>query len=298
MLKKYTIDGTKKLNIKKLPTNAKKEKLNREEIEVKYEENTKKMATLQDKLYAAGKEGIVVIFQALDAAGKDSSIKKVMTTMNPQGVHVHSFGVPSEEELRHDYMWRIHDHIPPRGEVAIFNRSYYEDVITVQVHSFHKNYDMPDRIKNEKNKDFFEKRYRQINDFERYLFENGYRVVKIFLNVSKDEQKARFLDRIERPEKNWKFNPSDLKDRAVFDKQLKTFEKVINATSTEESPWYVLPADQKWFTRYLISEIMVNVFEECQPHFPEVSEEMKLKIKEAHQILLAEDTEEKNNKEQ
>ncbi|MDD4851422.1 MAG: polyphosphate kinase 2 family protein, partial [Gemmiger sp.] len=245
----------------------------KEEILAKTERNMAQMAALQDALYADGREGIILILQALDAAGKDSTVKHVMSGMNPQGVVVHSFKQPSSEELAHDYLWRVNRCLPERGKIAIFNRSYYEDVLVVQVHDLQKNYKMPARVLNDDKDDFFKKRYRQIRNYEEYLHENGYQVVKIFLHVSKDEQKKRFLERIDDPNKNWKFSSSDLKERALFDEYTKTFDKVITETATAHSPWYALPADQKWYTRYLVSEIMVDTLKRCAPAYPRLSEE-------------------------
>ena len=270
---RYRVEENDSFNIRKFPTNSEDDKVEKEEIIAKFEENLLVMKELQEKLYADAREGLIVVIQALDAAGKDSTIKHVMTGFNPAGVHVHSFKAPSSIELSHDYLWRIHANVPARGEIAIFNRSHYEDVVAVQVRKYYESYVMADRIWKDKPEEMFKKRYRQIRDFEEYLYENSYKVVKIFLNISKDKQKERFLERIEKPEKNWKFNASDLIDRDLFDKYLDTFEEVIEETSTEHSPWYVLPADQKWYTRYLVSEIMIDELKKINPKFPEVSEE-------------------------
>lgn len=288
MLKQYKFDGSEKLNIKKIPTNAVEDKVEREEIEAKFSENLLKMEELQEKLYADGREGVIVVIQALDAAGKDSTIKHVMTGFNPQGVYVESFKVPSEEEAAHDFLWRIHRHVPERGDIVIFNRSHYEEVLTVQINDIHKGYRLAERVKNDSDQEFFKKRYRQIRDFEEYLYENSYRIVKIYLNVSKAEQKERFLERIERQEKNWKFNAGDLDVRDQFDTYLETYEKVINETATKHSPWYVIPADQKWYTRYLVSEIMLDLLKEIDPQFPEVSKEQIEAMEESKKRLLEE----------
>ncbi len=267
----YRFDGSKSCKVEDLPTDGKKENLNKDEILAKTEKNLTEMAALQDALYADGREGVVFILQALDAAGKDSTVKHVMSGMNPQGVVVHSFKQPSAVELAHDYLWRVNNCLPERGKIAIFNRSYYEDVLVVQVHDLQKNYKMPEHCLNDGKEEFFKKRYRQIRSFEEYLYENGYRVVKIFLHVSKGEQKKRFLERIDDPNKNWKFSSSDLKERALFDQYCKTFDEVIDATATEHSPWYALPADQKWYTRYLVSEIVVDTLKKCKPAYPHLS---------------------------
>ena len=209
---RYLFDGSHPCALRKLPCDSKDDHVKKEDILAKTAENLEKMTALQDAFYADGREGLVIILQALDAAGKDSTVKHVMGGLNPQGVQVTSFKQPTSEELHHDFLWRVNKALPPRGSIAIFNRSYYEDVL-VQVHDLQKTYQMAPRVLEDSKKDFFEKRYRQIRSYEEYLYENSYRVVKIFLHVSKDEQKKRFLERIDRPEKNWKFSCSDLKER-------------------------------------------------------------------------------------
>lgn len=288
MLEKYTFDGKKTLELKEIPTNAKEDGVEKAEIKKKMKKNLETMQSLQEKLYADSKEGIIVVLQALDAAGKDSAIRHVMTVLNPQGMQVKSFKAPNAEELAHDYLWRIHANVPEKGGIAIFNRSHYEDVVAVQVRGLRKHFAMAERIREESDKDFFKKRYEQIKDFETYLYDNSYRVVKIFLNVSMKKQKERFLERIDRQEKNWKFDVSDIEDRALFAEYQKTYEEAINRTATKECPWYVLPADQKWYTRYLISEIMVRVMTDCDPQFPQVSEDTLRIMKEARVELVEE----------
>ena len=234
---RYLFDGSHPCALRKLPCDSKDDHVKKEDILAKTAENLEKMAALQDAFYADGREGLVIILQALDAAGKDSTVKHVMGGLNPQGVQVTSFKQPTSEELHHDFLWRVNKVLPPRGSIAIFNRSYYEDVLVVQVHDLQKTYQMAPRVLEDSKKDFFEKRYRQIRSYEEYLYENSYRVVKIFLHVSKDEQKKRFLERIDRPEKNWKFSCSDLKERMRFDEYLDTFDEVITATATKHRPW-------------------------------------------------------------
>ena len=251
-------------------TDAGEAEIGKEEAARRMAKNLRRCAQLQDALYAEGREGIVIVLQAMDAAGKDSTIKHVMTGMNPQGVTVTSFKQPSKEELAHDYLWRAVRALPERGCIAIFNRSYYEDVLVVDVHDMYKGYRMASRCIDESEEKFFEKRYRQINDFEEYLYENSFRVVKIFLNVSKETQKERFLARIDDETKNWKFSASDLKERAYWDEYMKTYQAVIRATSTKHSPWYVVPADKKWYARYLVSEILLDTLESCRPQYPEL----------------------------
>lgn len=289
MIQKYTFDGEKKLKLMDIPTNSKEDGVNKDEIIDKFRMNLEEMKNLQEKLYADGKEGIIVVIQAMDAAGKDSAIKHVMTTLNPQGINVISYDAPSKAELAHGYLWRIHKNIPARGSIAVFNRSHYEDVVTVQVRGLNNNYEMAERIMKKDSRTFFRQRYEQIRNFEEYLYQESYRVVKIFLKVSKDKQKERLLDRIERKDKNWKFDPRDVEDRVLFDRYMKTYEEAINETATKNCPWFVLPADQKWYTRYLISEIMVQVMRDCNPKFPEVSQEDIAKMEVCKESLLIED---------
>lgn len=285
---RYRYDDHERPDLRDLPTHAGVDKDCREEIERRTAENIETMKQLQEALYADGREGIVLVLQALDAAGKDSIIKHVMSGLNPQGVMVHSFKQPGAEELSHDYLWRVVKQLPPRGSIAIFNRSHYEDVLAVQILELWKKAQLPDRVLQDSRSEFFRKRYRQIRQFEEYLYENGYRVVKVFLNVSKEEQGKRFLERIEKPEKNWKFASSDLETRARFDDYIDLYEEVIRETASDHSPWYVLPADQKWYTRYLLSEIMVDVLQSCDSRFPELSEEERAHLEEAREQLLRE----------
>ena len=281
-IKEYRFDGDKECDIQKMPTNSKMDKSRREEIVRKTNENQMKIDALQDRLYADSKESLVIIIQALDAAGKDSTIKHVMSGINPQGIDVYSFKQPTSEELAHDFLWRANKAMPRRGKMAIFNRSYYEDVLVVKVHELQKTYQMAERCLK---KDFFEKRYKHIRHYEEYLYDNSYRIVKIFLNVSSEEQKKRFLERIEIPEKNWKFSESDLKERALWDDYMEAFNTAITKTATKEAPWYVIPADQKWYTRYLVSEIMLDALKKINPQYPEVSEEMREAMREAKKQL-------------
>ncbi|MBO7727028.1 MAG: polyphosphate kinase 2 family protein [Oscillospiraceae bacterium] len=285
-LKEYTFDGSRKLDLEKLPTNSKKDDVDKEKIIRKTEENLAKMQELQDRLYADGREGVIIVLQAMDAAGKDSTIKHVMGGFNPQGVEVHSFKQPSADELAHDFLWRLNKCIPRRGYIAIFNRSYYEDVLVVQVHEMNKGYHIAERVIGQPTEQFFQKRYRHIRNYEEYLYENGYRIVKIFLNVSKEKQKERFLERLDTPAKIWKFSGSDLKERALWGEYQKAYEKTINETATEVNPWYVLPADQKWYTRYLVSEAIVRTLEDIDPQYPEMPAEEKAKLGEYREALI------------
>jgi len=282
---KYAIKGGKKIDIRKLSTNSKDDGVDKEEIIAKYEANKAELALLQDRFYADGREGIIVVIQALDASGKDSAIKNVFSGINPQGVVVHSYKAPTSEELDHDYLWRIHRDVPRRGEIAVFNRSHYEDLVTVQVEGIKPHYHMNDRIIGKDDKTFFGERCEQVNSFEQYLYDNGYRIIKIFLHVSKEEQTTQLLERIELPEKNWKFRADDLKVRDKFDAYLDCFNDVINKTSTKTNPWYVLPGDQRWYTRYLITELLLDTLKACEPEYPELPDEEKAKLDECAKIL-------------
>lgn len=263
--KEYRYDGSRKLNIRNLSTDAGEEKARKKELQQKTVENIARAAELQEKLMAAGCEGLIVAIQARDAAGKDSLIKKVFSGLNPAGLEVHSFKAPSKDELEHDYLWRIMQAMPPRGHIGVFNRSHYEDVLVTKVHHMEKDYALAPRCVTA---DFYEKRYVQLRNWEQYLYENGYRMVKIFLNVSKEEQRKRFLDRMELAEKHWKLSIADMKERAQWDEYDEAYEDAINATATEKSPWYVVPADAKWYTRYVVSEILVDILEEMDPQYP------------------------------
>ncbi|MEZ5578950.1 MAG: polyphosphate kinase 2 family protein [Candidatus Competibacteraceae bacterium] len=221
----------------------------------KLEQNIAELAEYQDILYAQDTYALLLIFQAMDAAGKDGAIKHVMSGVNPQGCQVYSFKSPSAEELDHDYLWRTNKVMPERGRIGIFNRSYYEEVLVVRVH--------PELLDHQKippsaRENIWKRRYDQINNMEKYLSENGVVILKFFLNVSKEEQKKRFLERIDRPEKNWKFSTADAKERAFWDDYQNAYEDCLNRTSTEWAPWFVVPADNKWFTRLTVSEIVVR----------------------------------------
>ena len=253
-------------------------------------EDIEKLSALQGKLYAQDRYSVLVIFQAMDAAGKDGTIKHVMSGINPQGCQVYSFKQPSAEELDHDYLWRINRCLPERGRIGIFNRSQYEDVLIAKVH--------PEIILSNKlpgvtsledvTPKFWKKRYRQINDYERYLTENGTIVLKFFLNVSKDEQKRRFLARLEDEAKNWKFSTSDLKERSYWDDYMKAYSDMLTHTSTEDAPWYVIPADNKWFMRYAVGRILCERMGELDLHYPEMPVEARHKIDDFKKALLDE----------
>jgi len=253
----------------------------KEEAAEKLQNDIAELVRLQDILYAHDVYGILMIFQALDAAGKDGTIKHVMSGVNPQGCQVYSFKAPSTEELDHDYLWRCMKALPERGRIGIFNRSYYEEVLVVKVHE--------DMLKKQKlppiksKDDLWEQRYDEINQFEKYLVKNGIIVLKFYLHVSKDEQKKRFLKRINQPEKNWKFSLADAKERTHWKEYQKAYEDLFNHTSTKWAPWYIIPADNKWFTRAAVADVVVKKLNDLKLEYPNISEEHKqelLKVKE------------------
>jgi PPK2 family polyphosphate:nucleotide phosphotransferase len=249
--------------------------------------NVEKLRQLQDVLYAQDTHSLLIIFQAMDAAGKDGAIEHVMSGVNPQGVSVVSFKQPSDEERSHDYLWRCQKNLPERGRIGIFNRSHYEEVLVVRVHpEILAGSHLPQAVKNDKN--IWKKRFDHMRDWEQHLTENGIHILKFFLNVSKDEQKQRFLDRIEEPEKNWKFSMGDVKERGHWDDYMKAYEEAIEATSTENAPWYVIPADKKWFTRLAVSEVIVQKLGSMDLHYPEVSDEHRADLIEAKKLLESE----------
>jgi PPK2 family polyphosphate:nucleotide phosphotransferase len=227
----------------------------------------------QSRLAAQDTYGVLMVLQALDAGGKDSTIKHVMSGVNPQGVVVHGFRKPSAEELDHDYLWRYAQKLPARGQITIFNRSHYEEVLVVRVHpEILEKQQLPPAARAD---DVWTRRYRQINDWERFLVENGFPVVKLFLNLSREEQRCRFLRRIDYPDANWKFNSNDVKERANWDEYQAAFSEMLSATSTEHAPWYVIPADHKWVMRVAVAAVLVNTLVEIDPQYPTVAEDAR-----------------------
>ncbi len=285
-IEKYAVTGREKVKIGDFATRDGDDLDKKEVTEKLMPANIGKMAALQEKLYAENEHAVLVVLQAMDAAGKDGTIKHVMTGLNPQGTQVVSFKVPSSEENDHDYLWRIVKALPRRGEIGIFNRSHYEDVIVSRVHDLISASQIPDELITP---DIWERRYRQIRDFERYLGENGVTVVKIFLHVSKEEQRQRLLARINEGEKNWKFSSGDIHERKYWDKYQEAYEQLLNHTSTPEAPWYVVPADRKWFARYLVSQILTETLERIDPRFPDLSAQERALLAECKDILEKED---------
>jgi PPK2 family polyphosphate:nucleotide phosphotransferase len=248
-------------------------------------EGVRLLSEYQARLAAQGTWGVLVILQALDAAGKDGTIRHVMSGVNPQGVRVHSFKVPSAEELDHDFLWRYARRLPARGEIGIFNRSHYEEVLVVRVHP--QNLARQRLPKAAKKGDIWRRRYQQINEWERYLAENGFRIVKLFLNLSREEQRIRFLRRLDVPDRNWKFSAADVHEREFWDEYQRAFSEMLSRTSTEWAPWYVIPADRKWFARVGAGAVLVHALMEIDPRFPTVSEEERLRLARAKEALEA-----------
>jgi PPK2 family polyphosphate:nucleotide phosphotransferase len=243
------------------------------------------LSEYQARLAAQDTYGVLVILQAMDAAGKDGTIRHVMSGVNPQGVSVHSFKVPSVEELDHDYLWRYACRLPARGDIGIFNRSHYEEVLVVRVHP--ANLDRQKLPSEATGRNIWKRRYREINDWERYLTDNGFRIVKIFLNLSKEEQRRRFLSRIDEPEKNWKFSAADVREREFWDDYQSAFSEMLSSTSTRWAPWYVIPADHKWFARIAASAVIAHTLIDIDPHFPVVDEATRAQLQERKKELEA-----------
>jgi len=245
------------------------------------------LAEAQERLYAADTWSVLVVLQAMDAAGKDGAIKHVMSGINPQGCQVFSFKQPSKEELDHNYLWRYWKAMPERGRIGIFNRSYYEEVLVVRVHP---ELAQAERIPDSKiNAAFWTDRYEDLNNMERHLTRNGTRVIKFFLNVSRKEQRKRFLDRLNDPSRHWKFSPSDISERGHWDDYMKAYEEAIAATSTKWAPWHVVPADHKWVARAIIAHTIAAAVDDLNPQYPEVTPEQRKAIKAARAQLEAED---------
>ena len=260
--------------------------LDKEQGEELLAQGVELLSEYQERLAAQDTHGVVVVLQALDAAGKDGTIRHVMSGVNPQGVSVHSYKAPSSLELDHDYLWRFASNLPRRGEIGIFNRSYYEEVLVVRVHpEILQNQQLPRRARG---RDVWKKRYRDINAWEQYITDQGFTVVKLLLNLSKEEQRTRFLRRIDLPDHNWKFSAADVKERAYWDDYQKAFSEMLSNTSTEWAPWYVIPADHKWFARICASAVIANALIKIDPKFPKVSPEAHDALMETKGLLEAE----------
>lgn len=272
-----------KINLSKISTSDTNGFNSKKEAKAMLKDNIKKMVELQAKLYAQDKYAMLIIFQAMDAAGKDGTIKHVMSGLNPQGTQVYSFKQPSKTELDHGYLWRINKALPEKGRIGIFNRSHYEDVLVVRVHDLISDQITPLKFRN---KNIWKQRFQQINNFEKYLYENGIIILKFFLHISKDEQKKRFLKRIDDPAKNWKFSEGDIKERAYWENYQKVYQEAISETSKTYAPWFIIPADKKWFTRLVVSEIIVYEMEKLEPDYPKLTGEQLNKLRKAKELLL------------
>ncbi len=267
------------VDLDKWPTQGKPTYKSKDDYKAILEDHVAQLSDLQRMHYASNRYAVLLIFQAMDAAGKDSAIRHVMSGVNPQGCQVFSFKHPSPAELQHDFLWRTTRDLPERGRIGIFNRSYYEEVLIVRVHrEILQGEGLPDAIQD--NKAIWHDRYRSIVDLERHLHCNGTRIVKFFLHLSKDEQRKRFLERIDEPEKNWKFSMDDIKERGFWKQYMKAYEKCLSATSTKDSPWYIVPADDKESARLIVSQIVIETLKDLKMSYPETSPER-------HQELLA-----------
>ncbi|KAB8333190.1 polyphosphate kinase 2 family protein [Scytonema tolypothrichoides VB-61278] len=279
----FIVKPGSKISLKDYDSNYTGHFQNKADAQGKLEADIQQLKKYQNVLYAQNTYALLIIFQAMDAAGKDSTIKHVMSGVNPQGCQVFSFKTPSTEELDHDYLWRSTKALPERGRIGIFNRSYYEEVLVVRVHpGFLKKQQLPHIPEGNQ---IWKQRFEEINNFEKYLVNNGIVVLKFFLNVSKDEQKKRFLDRIKLPEKHWKFSINDAQERAFWNDYMHAYEDVFNHTSTSWAPWYIIPADHKWFTRLAVANIICTKLKELNLQYPTVSEEHKQYLLQAKQML-------------
>lgn len=284
---KFRVAEGKNLNLKQHNPDDAGDYEDKTEAAADLQKNVARLAELQNVLYAQNVHALLIIFQAMDAAGKDSVIKHVMSGINPQGCDVTSFKTPSMTELDHDYLWRSMTRLPERGRIGIFNRSYYEEVLIVRVHpEILERQQLSDKIKHDKN--IWKNRFEDIRNFENYLTNNGTHILKFFLNVSKEEQKNRFLARIEMPEKNWKFSAGDAKERGFWDDYMRAYTDALQNTSMKNAPWFIIPADKKWFTRVAVSEIIIKKMESLDLQYPKISAAQRQSLLEAQKILESE----------
>ncbi len=259
LIEKYRVRPGKRLQLAKTDPNDRGQFRNKKDALTMLREDQQRLGALQQVLYAQGKHAILVVLQAMDTGGKDGTIRHVLGPLNPQGVRVASFKKPTTEELAHDYLWRIHRQVPAKGMIGVFNRSHYEDVLVVRVHGLVSKAEVA-------------RRYEQINAFEKHLADNGVTIIKFFLNISKDEQKQRLQDRLDRPDKHWKFDSNDLKERKLWDDYMTVYERMLNRCSTPWAPWYVIPANRKWYRNFLVARILRTTMEELHLKFPKPQE--------------------------
>lgn len=284
---RYRVPYGKKVDLKKYST-RRDENFEKEETKtVLFPDLIMEMKDYQEKLYAHNRYGLIVVLQAMDAAGKDGIVKHVFTQLNPGGVKVISFKQPSIEEKDHDYMWRINRSLPARGEIGIFNRSHYEDVLVTRVHDLIRSENFPQRLNG---KNIWQERYEQINNWEKYLCQNGFQMVKFFLHVSKGEQKQRLIDRIINQEKHWKFSMSDIDERHYWEEYQRIYEELLEKTSTDIAPWYVVPADNKWFTRFIVAAVVLKALKKINPKFPTLSKEMEEQLGKFKKLILEDES--------
>jgi PPK2 family polyphosphate:nucleotide phosphotransferase len=285
LAKRFRIDDPDKFRLADCDPDE-RDGLEKQKAKALLDEGLGQLSELQERLYASDRWSVLIVLQAMDAAGKDSLIKHVMTGLNPQGVEVHPFKQPSAEELDHDFLWRAARRLPERGRIGIFNRSYYEEVLVVRVH--------PELLERQKlpaplaGKDVWQQRFEDIRAFERHLVRSGTRILKFFLHVSKDEQRARFLERIDEPDKRWKFSMGDVEERKLWNKYMDAYEDMIRQTSRAEAPWFVVPADHKWFARIVVVAALVQEFEALKLEFPKVDGAALKALQEAAKVLKAE----------
>ncbi|NND38653.1 MAG: polyphosphate kinase 2 family protein [Pseudomonadales bacterium] len=285
-VKSYRYDGGRKFKLASCPTSVESLYEDKKDYKRMLWEYRKKIDELQNKMYAHDRYGMLLIFQAMDAAGKDGTIRHVMSGVNPHGVFVSAFKKPSDEELDHTYLWRSNRQMPARGRLRIFNRSYYEEVLVVKVHPeiLARYQRVPDELKADPDK-VWQQRYTDIRAMEQYESNNGIAVVKFFLNLSRDEQRRRFIDRIDRPEKNWKFSNADVKERAYWDDYMQAYEAAINQTACGHAPWYVIPADDKRNMRLIVSRVVLSHLQALPMHYPKVNDEQRAALGEMKKSL-------------
>jgi hypothetical protein len=281
----FCVDENQTVNLKKWPTSVKPLYKSKKAYAKLLQKQVEELSRLQRIHYASNRYAVLLIFQAMDAAGKDGAIRHVMSGVNPQGCQVFSFQHPSASELEHDFLWRTTRSLPERGRIGIFNRSYYEEVLIARVHpEILRAQGLPDALLDDK--DIWQQRYRSIIDLENHLHRNGTRVIKFFLHLSKEEQRKRFLDRIDDPEKNWKFSAADLHERKFWNNYMSAYEACLSATSTQQAPWYIVPADDKENTRLIVSEIILNTFEALKLEYPKTTAERQQELASIRQQLV------------
>ncbi|WP_329759125.1 PPK2 family polyphosphate kinase [Allisonella histaminiformans] len=282
-IERYRVKHHQKIKLSRFSTRCDQENMNKLEVKkVLMPKVLTAMRDLQERLYAEKKYGLIFVLQAMDAAGKDGTINHVFSQLNPSGLKVASFKTPNSEELSHDYLWRINRELPARGEICVFNRSQYEDVMVTRVHELLKNGSMPQELVGE---NIWDERYEQIMNWEKYLYQNGFPMIKIFLHVSKKEQQQRLIDRIINKQKNWKFAVSDITERKYWDEYQKFYGEMISKTSTDYAPWYIVPADNKWFTRYVVAHIVIRELQKLKPKFPELSPEVVRQLERFKELI-------------